>query len=99
RTHADTLSLHAALPISASCQPRAPANRSSAREGPSRLVGDVRCNLPPPRRRSLLCNSVRMNSRSILFLSLPLSHACCSPCYRRRSEEHTSELQSRFDLV
>src|SRR3712207_7206673 len=73
-----TLSLHDALPISASCANRKGTSRSTARRTRARQSASA-SHAPRPR------PSVR--PRSARF-----------PC-RRRSEEHTSELQSRQYLV
>src|SRR5699024_11492124 len=88
-----TLSLHDALPISARCRwrPRVPTTSftciSSGRTTP-RLWRLRVCPCAP--RRSAYCVPCPPTS------NLPKRVCRCGGC---RSEEHTSELQSRFDLV
>src|SRR5207248_10425135 len=87
-TYTSTLSLHDALPISLHA---APPRRCASARWPSRAPPAGRCARaprtpdggPPPRRRA---DPPRA-----------LSRARCSR--RNRSEEHTSELQSPYDLV
>src|SRR5207249_8364012 len=98
-THTSTLSLHDALPIwlrallrgsalaGAALREDALRQRAARLALPARLAGLRRPGVPAHRRGDpRLCAARDDRSRRRLLL-------------RARSEEHTSELQSRFDLV
>src|SRR5207249_8305215 len=89
-----TLSLHDALPISSSsAKPKAPSASDATVNGavaPSPgLLGNAASRRPArvPRSEGQPVDSAERHGR------VPTARRC------RRSEEHTSELQSRFDLV
>src|SRR5690606_41317809 len=81
----DSIPLHDALPISARWRGSicSPAPVRSARPPPCRLRSHRPCRAPPPRPRGRPCRAP----------------ARPKAARRRRSEEHTSELQSRENLV
>src|SRR5207249_12055499 len=87
-----TLSLHDALPIST------PVHRSlyrvpgSTGSSPCCTRARWRCNRLPPQSAVPSLMPLRNNRSPAAILWLPWSKLT-------RSEEHTSELQSRFDLV
>src|SRR5699024_11951755 len=65
---------------------------------PANLLISETSNFPP----SSSSNSSNHDSHSFLFSSAsakPISRSSNAPTVTSRSEEHTSELQSRFDLV
>src|SRR5699024_11244872 len=88
-SHLFTLSLHDALPISGEYGKRTCTARSCPRPCPS-----GRCSPRNPRPSSCPEGLGRSTPRG-----RPTSTWNCSRPGSRRSEEHTSELQSRFDLV
>src|SRR5699024_12483821 len=79
--HIYTLSLHDALPISASSTSRWRSTSWPPSKDPSRSSSSGCRSSPRPTRRA------------------PATTTGCSSTPSGRSEEHTSELQSRFDLV
>src|SRR5206468_10475301 len=90
-----TLSLHDALPISVQMNPRvmrSPGSRQARKRG-------IRFPPPtPPARRAsrrLPAAAFRLRARALGIGGFETK----LPCRRPRSEEHTSELQSRSDLV
>src|SRR5699024_12414340 len=85
--HIYTLSLHDALPISPSISPPTPA-------APARTSAGTRPQPTPPTARSSNSSSPPSNANSPTG-GIWTASTSTSP----RSEEHTSELQSRFDLV
>src|SRR5207247_11008407 len=88
RSHIYPLSLHDALPISRPCQPR---NHSPSIDGHSGSHTPQRC----------LLSSIRRDGRNFCLSSSGIdpSLPVRTLVYESRSEEHTSELQSRVDLV
>src|SRR5699024_12788439 len=78
-------SLHDALPISAS-KPLIPGRRTSITDTSGR------CS-----RASAVTSSPRSHSATTVMSGARVR--TLARAWRRRSEEHTSELQSRFDLV
>src|SRR5207249_11865589 len=95
-THNYTLSLHDALPISQTC-----GGGIGRRATSCGRRGSAGCGRGPWGRD----NSAKSREHRADFCSLlPALFCCCLSqlCTRirkERSEEHTSELQSRFDLV
>src|SRR5207249_11458165 len=90
-----TLSLHDALPISATTR-AAPSDRSARVNPPG--PGPTSYTVAPAMPASRAMRRVRLRSR---MKFCPRLLRAMSPCAAiiSRSEEHTSELQSRFDLV
>src|SRR5699024_12654007 len=87
------LSLHDALPISDNADADVPAFARRAAQGLGLFGGAHALCLRSILRTGTCCQSLRSAASS-------LSSASPSPISRQlRSEEHTSELQSRFDLV
>src|SRR5690606_41440738 len=83
-THAPTLSLHDALPISGGTSRRCFSRRNSITPKPSPTSSSV-CETP---------------AEPSIFTVLPTHGSVTSAMISgRRSEEHTSELQSRENLV
>src|SRR5207248_9705957 len=83
------LSLHDALPISAATRsPRAARRRAPPRGAP----GPDPPDRPRARRR-------RSRDRASRARGGNATRGSCRPCPAGRSEEHTSELQSPYDLV
>src|SRR5690606_41850644 len=85
-----TLSLHDALPISCR-QPASPATTAAGTRDPARCP-DLGPASWPPRQCRVAHHRGRMHSRGD-------RHAGALRTAARRSEEHTSELQSRENLV
>src|SRR5699024_12190777 len=82
----DTLSLHDALPIS--------------RRSPTFLAEAMKPSSSPERSLSCSASTLLLSSRRSLIAALAFSTTSKGLDLRTfRSEEHTSELQSRFDLV
>src|SRR5207249_11812411 len=94
-TYSDPLSLHDALPISTRDRPQSPNVRSSPRACPAGSDGSVLACLSKCQRATSADDCLRHAARvhgvhyRTVRPQLPAT----------RSEEHTSELQSRFDLV
>src|SRR5207249_11298355 len=93
-----TLSLHDALPILASNV--APSMTTSKRTSPPGLTKSFLVTVCPACRKVILCDpagiAALFTGQSSFTTSVPSTRtSICSS----RSEEHTSELQSRFDLV
>src|SRR5207249_7680464 len=98
-TNTYTLSLHDALPISSSATWAASSRKS--------------CKSPGCRRYSASATRKQSPSPASLSKNSPKKRLACGKCgaqshvfadpgrmgEHKRSEEHTSELQSRFDLV
>src|SRR5207247_5442766 len=85
-----TLSLHDALPILS-----APAHSRSSTPGGSRRSAAARSRIGV-RVAIMLSASTRLQSRQP---QPAVRHFCATSATVSRSEEHTSELQSRVDLV
>src|SRR5699024_11792133 len=94
-----TLSLHDALPI-LTTQTIWQASSKDNRPARGRIaVSSSSFGCQP----TLIMTAVRhalsvWNSSSTPAALKPVIGPTCRPCARKRSEEHTSELQSRFDL-
>src|SRR5699024_12018625 len=93
----NTLSLHDALPISTSSSTQNGTGRILKIENNKAIAVSA---LSPPESKPKCCNFfpggwaiISIPVSNILFGSVNFNFAC------PRSEEHTSELQSRFDLV
>src|SRR5207248_9738296 len=82
-TETSPLSLHDALPISRD-GPVLPQTGEDARLHRARVLHS--------------CGGIRLNRASVIR-ALPVSAAHLLPGAKGRSEEHTSELQSPYDLV
>src|SRR5699024_11959177 len=95
-THQCPLSLHDALPISS----RGSKETTWCSSQPSGCSGSRRTTTEPfehttnPCLRSRACTTLRAPGRA-----RPVEITRWCPSSASRSEEHTSELQSRFDLV
>src|SRR5207249_11054742 len=95
-THLYTLSLHDALPISSSSgkKPRPTTGRtpSTSKRFAEDRTPSISSDSPAPVKSMLTGSAIPIESNE--------RHSFCQMRKSgRRSEEHTSELQSRFDLV
>src|SRR5699024_11998870 len=93
-THLPTLSLHDALPISISPPSRVISKAICPCLGLSRAVLSSVASIPWSTALRNICSS-----GAIMRSSKDRSSSLSALLTSRRSEEHTSELQSRFDLV
>src|SRR5699024_12042720 len=89
RTVISTLSLHDALPILVNAQV----------ESSSSAGLEIQSTPDTLTHRSVVGPGGVTPQRSTAMLGSPHAFVPCDDVRRARSEEHTSELQSRFDLV
>src|SRR2546422_8334358 len=90
-TEISPLPLPAPLPLSPFELAGDDANHAATRHTPN-----AECGL---RNAELKCKVVRRTTPTLTFRIPHSAFKCSAPCTRSRSEEHTSELQSRLHLV
>src|SRR5699024_11534602 len=89
-----TLSLHDALPISTKCVDGITANVDHARK-----LAESSPSIVTPLNRYIGYEAAAKIAKHAIAEGITIRQAVEDLGYVERSEEHTSELQSRFDLV